>query len=76
MPVLNESNPHEELPLRDEELGGRQRAEALVHRDEEERAEPEDTTQQTLWYTHFVSLSVCVCFTASTTGLLLQQYKY
>lgn len=48
MPVLNESNPHEELPLRDEELGGRQRAEALVHRDEEERAEPEDTTQQTL----------------------------
>jgi len=35
-------NPHEELPLCDEELGRRQRAEALIHNDEEEGAEPED----------------------------------
>lgn len=37
-------NLHEEFPLDDEELSGGQRAETLVHHDEEERSEPGDTT--------------------------------
>lgn len=39
-----ESDPHEEFPLRDEEFSGRQRAETLIHHDEEESAGPENTT--------------------------------
>lgn len=34
---------HEEFPLDDEEFSGGQRAETLVHHDEEECPEPEDT---------------------------------
>lgn len=37
------SDPHEEFPLGDEEFSGGERAETLIHRDEEERSKPEGT---------------------------------
>lgn len=40
---FHESDPHEEFPLSDEELSGRQRAETLIHHNEEESARPENT---------------------------------